>query len=797
MQQDKIIKIDINLSASEIRSLESSIQDLLDAVNILGSSFQTTQNSIQTMGSEFNLFEAVFKVHSDTMVHLRSGLFILGNDYEKLMTSVATLTGKKSLLVGATQGLTGAFAIKGTTAKIAASGVAVLTSALKFLPFIGIASAAWAFGSSLLGLFQNTTNATDATDEYVDSMKNLRNQLLNNQNAHDSNIRSIDAQNKTMRGLVDTILSLNSETDLKVEEYNQLRIATDLLNDSTSGYAVTIDEATGRLDENGVQVALSMARYHDLAAATEEVEEHLTRLLELQNEENYASERVGTLTYAYADLNTQLEEYRGQLEPYQAELDEINQSMSSYGDISKEANERQLELRDSINGIEESMAYLDEQIESTGEELEHYRTILTDAEENIEDLEYKLIEAYENMDEATTRYVSNQMLSWDSLSEHQQGVMNDLKAKITEYTDHAQNRMDYLCDNVTVTGREMINNMEKNQGVLETWADNIAILANRGIDEGLLDEMRRMGPEGAAEVAAMVAMCDDEFDEMNEVYARGAEIATDVLATQLGEGFDYAVDMASHFVKDKRTTMIDEIANADFESIGKSIPDGAAVGIEDNERAVDATRDTVKIICDTFKHGIGYSSPSRVFKSYGESIIQGLVRGIDLLEDQPKNQLQSLATAMKAVYDTARSDYQSIGQTMMDGLNAGLLGREHTLMSTARRIASQIRQTIDAAINQTSAPTPSFAGAGAGATHAPAPMMLADFDFAPMQKRLHDLYYSPSPAFMPQLPISSAVRNINYTTNNNHNHANRVTLNMGSNDPKVALMRTNRYLDRL
>jgi len=116
-------------------------------------------------------------------------------------------------------------------------------------------------------------------------------------------------------------------------------------------------------------------------------------------------------------------------------------------------------------------------------------------------------------------------------------------------------------------------------------------------------------------------------------------------------------------------------------------------------------------------------------------------------------------------------------------------------MSTARRIASQIRQTIDAAINQTSAPTPSFAGAGAGATHAPAPMMLADSDFAPMKQRLHDLYYSPSPAFMPQLPISSAVRNINYTTNTQNNQ--RVTLNMGSNDPKVALMRTNRYLDRL
>ena len=178
---------------------------------------------------------------------------------------------------------------------------------------------------------------------------------------------------------------------------------------------------------------------------------------------------------------------------------------------------------------------------------------------------------------------------------------------------------------------------------------------------------------------------------------------------------------------------------------------------------------------------------------YGISIVEGLSRGIDSLKDQPKNKLQTLATAMKAIYDNARSDYQSIGQTMMDGLNAGLLGREHTLMGTARRIASQIRQTINAAINQTSGPSPSFAGAPSTST--PAPAMLSDIATAHAQKFLHNSYHGFSPAFTNQPPISSLVRNINYTTNT-HN-ANNVTLNMGSNNPDYALTRTNRYLRNL
>ena len=712
-------------------------------------------------------------------------------------------------------------ATKTAASKIATGATKALGFAMKAIPFLGAISLATSLWRTFGNLFSGTNEVNDATDDFADSLANLRNQLADNRDAHDSNIRSISAYNKTMGNLVDTVLDLNSRSNLTADEYNQLRIATDLLNDSTSGYALTIDDATGRLDENGVEVALSMARYHDLASATEKVEENLVRLSDLYNDKNYAAERVETLEEAHKNLNNQLTEYRNQLKPYQEELAEINRRMGHYNILSDEANKRQQYLRDSINEIEESMSYLDEQIDSTSNELEGYRMVLSDAEEDIVSIEETLVEAYQTMDSATTDYVSNQILSWDSLNVQQQEVVNQLVDRWAEYRDNSREMFNRVIDDTQLWGyhtneagekvqgsfraseathtevvQSMIDNMRANREATAEWSDNLDELAYRTSEE-FAEHMRSMGVESADIVAAMLSDCHELLYELADEFEMGGYAATDNIARSLGEGGEELVMLVDGLGGDLGTTLSQSIIDADFESIGLMLPEGLTRGVEDGtDGCIEAVSNMSTGMSEAFESLNDISSPSGRYMEYGNNIVEGLSEGISSLKDQPKNKLQSLATAMKAIYDTAHSDYQSIGQTMMDGLNAGLLGREHMLMGTARRIASQIRQTINNAINQTSSPSPSFAGApSTGITAAPA--MLSNIDTGYAQKLLHNSYHGFSPAFTNQPPVSSLVRNINHTTTHHNHNANSVTLNMGSTNPEYAFTRTNRYLRNL
>ncbi|MFM2490855.1 hypothetical protein ABW365_26285 [Enterococcus avium] len=106
-----------------------------------------------------------------------------------------------------------------------------------------------------------------------------------------------------------------------------------------------------------------------------------------------------------------------------------------------------------------------------------------------------------------------------------------MKSKWQEYQDAATNMFDTLSDKQEMSVGEMQKNLEENQRVISTWAENIANLASRGVDEGLLAKLRDAGPESAGYVAAMVSASDAELQNLSSTYAKGGETATSAFKT--------------------------------------------------------------------------------------------------------------------------------------------------------------------------------------------------------------------------------------------------------------------------
>ncbi|MFS1513626.1 phage tail tape measure protein [Chengkuizengella sp. SCS-71B] len=76
-----------------------------------------------------------------------------------------------------------------------------------------------------------------------------------------------------------------------------------------------------------------------------------------------------------------------------------------------------------------------------------------------------------------------------------------------------------------ITGKELIKNLEGQVNHLETWSDNIGQLVKRGIDEGLLEELRQMGPNAAPEIAALLNLTNEELVKYEALWKEKSSLA--------------------------------------------------------------------------------------------------------------------------------------------------------------------------------------------------------------------------------------------------------------------------------
>jgi hypothetical protein len=93
-----------------------------------------------------------------------------------------------------------------------------------------------------------------------------------------------------------------------------------------------------------------------------------------------------------------------------------------------------------------------------------------------------------------------------------------------------------LFDEVTskdVSGEQLLKNLRGQVDAFENWQENIADLAARGVDEGLIAELREMGPKAGPEIAALNTLTDDQLVEYVTLWRRKNQEAREEAVNQL------------------------------------------------------------------------------------------------------------------------------------------------------------------------------------------------------------------------------------------------------------------------
>ncbi|HEP7378038.1 TPA: hypothetical protein VDF97_001840, partial [Streptococcus pyogenes] len=90
-----------------------------------------------------------------------------------------------------------------------------------------------------------------------------------------------------------------------------------------------------------------------------------------------------------------------------------------------------------------------------------------------------------------------QVIAYENMSEAQRTAIDNMRTKYSELLETTTSIFDAIEQKTALSVDQMNANLEKNRAATEQWATNLEILAQRGVDQGILEQLRRMGPEGA------------------------------------------------------------------------------------------------------------------------------------------------------------------------------------------------------------------------------------------------------------------------------------------------------------
>lgn len=556
------------------------------------------------------------------------------------------LTGSISLQTAATIAATAA-----TTAFKAA--LTALTGPIGLV----VAGVGLAVGA-LVGLWQWLTAESEETkrlkseqEELVKSTDQLTDSVKQSAKERQKNLESVKGNTESYQKLADEIVQLSQKTNKTAADKKNLKKKIDALNASVSGLNLVYDKNTDSLSHNNDQIK--------------------ARISAMEAESTWETSQKNLL-----DIEQKRAEIGEQLKKIAEQRKKWNEESNVSDSVRKE---RLQELNDKETELKNTQTELQTEYEKTSQVQQA---------------------ASEAMAAAAENGSNRQVVAYENMSKSQQKAIDDMRTKYNELLETTTNMFEQIKYKSAVSVDEMIANLQKNQEAVNNWATNLNTLAERGVNEGILAKLQAMGPQGGLYVQELVNASDEKLATLNEVFTQGGESAMNGLTAGMDTGALGITDKIKGIVQSQVSSLQEEIAAADFSSLGQEIPNGVSQGIEQGaSTAGESSKNMANDIKESFTSEMDINSPSRVFNEYGGFITTGLAEGVDKGTNQPVSSVTNLANQIKKPFDSLQSDFTYIGEMAMSGLNAGLWSGSGSVMATANSIAERVKATIKSALD--------------------------------------------------------------------------------------------------
>lgn len=556
--------------------------------------------------------------------------------------------------------LTGAISLQ-TAATIAATAAttafkAALTTLTGPIGWV-VAGIGLAVGA-IVGLWQWLTAESEETkrlkseqEELVKSTDQLTDSVKQSAKERQKNLESVKGNTESYQKLADEIVQLSQKTNKTAADKKNLKKKIDALNSSVTGLNLAYDKNSDSLSHNSDQIK--------------------SRISAMESESTWETSQKNLLD---------IERKRAEIGEQMKQIAEQRKKWNEEANISDSVRKEKLQ---ELNDKEAELKWTQTQLQQEYKETSAVQQAAAEA-----------------MASAAEDGSNRQVVSYENMSKAQQKAIDNMRSKYNDLLETTTNMFEKIKYKSALSVDEMISNLQKNQEAVNNWATNLNTLAERGVNEGILAKLQQMGPQGGLYVQELVNASDEKLASLNEVFTQGGESAMNGLTAGMDTGALGITDKIKGIIQSQVSSLQEEIAAADFSSLGQEIPNGLSQGVDAGaEKASDSSKRVADKMKEMFQNEMDIHSPSRVFNEYGGHITTGLAQGVDSGAGQPVASVTNLSNRLKTPFYSLNSEFMSIGQFAMTGLNIGLWSGSGAVMATANSIAARIKSTIQSALD--------------------------------------------------------------------------------------------------
>lgn len=292
------------------------------------------------------------------------------------------------------------------------------------------------------------------------------------------------------------------------------------------------------------------------------------------------------------------------------------------------------------------------------------------------------VQIYEELKSASDDYLAKVKEVNERVIQEEQRL-NDAYTQAVDQRTQSLYSFASLFDEVTkkseISGQQLIDNLKSQVDTFTEWSKNITSLASKGIDEGLLAELRAMGPSAAAEIAALNTLSDEQLQQYVTLWKDKNALAK-AEATKELENLKIETDKK---IKELHTNANNELELLKSDFIARI--NKIRTGTEGEFNVMTATLPQI-----------------------GKNAIQGLIDGMkDMtgpLLEQAKQIADSVSQTLKSALEINNtSSLPSLGALAGAGAGAGTI-------NTAAKISQQMASAVSQSISKSKS-----VGAGVGA----------------------------------------------------------------------------------
>lgn len=537
----------------------------------------------------------------------------IGSLIGTLITSLVSLTSTSLVATGATTGLAGALA------SLSSGGVFLVVGAIA-----GLVS--WLTQES-----EASKEAKAKNEEFKRSLDDLHESVEKGNEAYKDRRNEIQATAEDNERLVKKIDELNAVEHKTASQKKELASAAETLNSRIDGLNIQYDKATGTIN----MTTDAIRKQIEIAKASAEIEAANDKMVENAKKRLEIKDKMSELEKKYQDLIKQTDEAEGGFFDNSSARDELkSQAKEKY-------NEEVKKLQDDIKKTEESDNELTNTIVKNNE---------TKAK-STEDASGRIIYNLTTMNDAQKKAV-----------EMMQQEFANLKGEV-------QNAFQAIEQQTALSADQMTANLQKNIDAVDKWSQNLETLAKRGLDQGLIEQMKQAGPKMANQTQALVDASDEQLGRLNGKWKEAGDKAKEGFLRSIHATGEELPPEIQAMVTAIATEFRKALAEADFETQGREVPkktaDGMRSGKGDVQQAASELTEASKQAFNNLPTEAKYS---------GSQVSGGYAQGITENQASAEVAVDGLRNASIGALASLFGDGQVKGAELSSGVGAGVAG---------------------------------------------------------------------------------------------------------------------------